>query len=441
MRLRELVTASRWMRRARAESGFAVPMVMLSIMTAFALASVTVVASVNSQHGTIRDQGSKSAFAAAEAGVNEALLHYNKIPTVSPLTCLIGSPVVSSAPSGGWCAPVTAAMPGVTGGSFTYWVKPTTGQLQIVSQGNVNGVSRRIQVIARSSGGLQPFGQANVIGLNFITMASNASVVANVATNGDITMSSNALIDCDYAQVGVGHHVVGSSNYQFNCPVAQGPTSLPPVNQGDVATNNSNGNFFSRDPYSSGMPSWNASTRQLSFGSNSKLTLTGSNYSFCKLTMSSNAELIIAAGAVVRIYFDSPEACGLPNNTAQVDMSSNTRISPTGGNATHVALLFVGSDTLTTRVNLSSNTQVPDGSCEQDFVVYAPRTDVTMASNSTFCGGVGAKSVTMASDADITTNALATDFELPNSVAAHYAPEQFVECLVAPTSSTPDSGC
>src|SRR5688500_1772024 len=76
-------------RLARSEDGFAVPFVMLLMIAAFAMVSVGVVASVRAQQGTTRDKGSKVALAAAEAGVNQALLHYNRIVTTEPNTCLV----------------------------------------------------------------------------------------------------------------------------------------------------------------------------------------------------------------------------------------------------------------------------------------------------------------------------------------------------------------
>ncbi len=318
---------------------------------------------------------------------------------------------------------------------------PTAAQIEIVSQGSVNGVTRQVDVTARSSTGIRPFsGEASVIGLDYLTMDSNARITANVATNGDITMSSNADLTCNYARVGEGQSVNASSNAHYNCPApAQGTTSLPPINQGDVATNNSNGRFFTLDTYTGGAPTWNSATRQLTLSSNRSLTLGGSNYSFCRLTLNSNSSLFVAAGATVRIYFDSPENCGLPSGTTQLSLNSNSRIAATGSAPTNIALLFVGSDTLATNALLSSNTQA-NQACEQNFIVYAPRTSVTLNSNSYFCGALAGKSIHVNSNSDVRTSNLATEFELPETVAQHYVPEDFVECSVEATSP-PDAGC
>jgi hypothetical protein len=434
------------------EAGFAVPIVMLVMLAGFGLASVTVVASVGSQKGTVVDERTKQAIGVAEAGVSEALLHYNRIPTnQTGATCLVGVPVASATPVNGWCTGQTRALAG-TGETFTYWVKPdpVNGVMEVVSQGISNGVERRVSVVARSSGGLQPFGSASVIGLNGITLDSNAQIQANVATNGDIDLDSNAVIACNYASVGPGHVVSTSSNAQFNCP---GPTqttvSLPPVNQGNVPTVNNNNRICTVDRLSDQVgqtcPSiWNPTARRLSIGGNSTMTLgTGGgeyNYSFCSLHLDSNAAIYIDPAATVRIYFDSPEACGLANGAKQLRLLSNSRIAPTSSSPIHVALLFVGSPTLLTKIELNSNTQA-NAACEQDYVIYAPRTDVKFDSNAYYCGAIAARSIELSSNSRIRTSNQVGEFELPNTVNPHYAAEEFVECSALATTSVPDSGC
>jgi hypothetical protein len=84
--------------------------------------------------------------------------------------------------------------------------------------------------------------------------------------------------------------------------------------------------------------------RELFIDGSTSVTLGGSIYSFCKLTMRSNSNLFVAPNAKVTIYFDSPEACGYADGVTQLDMSSNTRITSSTGNPVSVAMLFVGSE-------------------------------------------------------------------------------------------------
>ena len=446
-------------------------------MIAFALGTVTVLASVNSQSSTVRDERAKEALAAAEAGVQHALLRYNRMTGRAPNVCVAGTSTMTTQPpaADGWCSPVTGTVTGNATATFSYQVCPrgrdqtipcpspatahnigggeSASAIEIVSTGTVDGVSRRVEVVARSSGGDRPFaGNAGVIGIDSITGVGTAEIHANVATNGDITLDNQADLICNSAYVGPGHGVDPPDH--ASCAATQQSTSLPNVNQGDVRTNNSNGRWYSSatgayfpiDPMtpSCGSLCWNTTSRQLNIASTASRTLTlgGSNYSVCKLTLGSNSNLYVQSGADVRIYFDSPENCpGLPIVNGcyqQLEVSSNSRIAATGTG--RVALLFVGSDAQPTCATFSSNTAT-NQTCEQDFVAYGPRTHMRFAANTNFCGSVAGKSVHVESNSTLSASNSSADFELPSSVAGHYGVEGFVECDATTTATAPNSGC
>ena len=439
-----------------AEAGFAVPTVMFMLLAVTAVVAVGVVASVNTQRGTVRDQDTKTALTAAETGVSQAFLHYNRIVAPQSSPCLVASTsggtvgAQGTDPSNpGWCRPVAS-----TEGDFTYYVRPGDGTLEVVSVGRVDGVTRRVYVQGIASSGQRMFSKATVLSQNGITLASNSLIGAGTATNGDITMSGNAQL-CGGSSVGLDRHLTTNQNshwYQHyasgrTCTgvldpntVAHAPLTLPPINQGDVPTNNDNGRLFSQDPItgSGNKVSWDPASRELSIGSNNYVTLGGSTYSFCKVTMSSNTAIYIASGATVNIYFDSPEACGLPSGTTQLDMNSNARISASSGDPKNVAIYFVGSPTLATKANLSSNTQV-NGACDQNFVIYAPLTDLKMNSNTSFCGAVAAKTISMDANVAIYSDSAAQSFMIPWT-SPHYVVSRFVECRAAHTTP-PDANC
>lgn len=437
--------AKRVVRGVGGEAGFAVPTVLFMILAAFTVASVGAVTSISAQRGTVRDQDTKTGLAAAEAGVSQALLHYNRVPTTEPNTCITssGGTLYTSPPSGGWCAAVSGA---TEQGSFSYQVAPGDGEIEIVSTGLSDGVTRRVDVTAKSASGQQVFADATVKSLDTMTLEANAEIRANAATNGDLVLSSNARI-CGLGSTGIGRSLQLISNAQHygstDCTgtgtTINQPLSLPPVNQGDAATVNNNGNFFGVDPKTGGNKvTWTPATRTLKLKSNSSVTLGGSVYSFCKLEMSSNTAVYIAPGAAVSIYFDSPEACNQPSGTVQLDLSSNSRITSSSGGPTNVAIYMVGSDTLQTRAHLDSNTQV-SGACEQNFVIYGPRSDIEFDSNAVYCGAIAAKSIHMDSNARLYADNGAQSFTIPGA-HEHYEPSEFIECASAP-ASPPDSGC
>jgi type II secretory pathway pseudopilin PulG len=445
-------------RRLASESGFAVPTVMLMTVAALGMAGVAVSTSIQGQGGTVRDQGTKSALAVAESGIDQALLQFNRYGIAEPNPC---EPVGSGEPdAAGWCEPVTGIA--VNGGTVTYHVKPDPdgGELEVVAEGAFEEVTRRIHVSSSSSSGQDMFVDATVQSQDGISLNANSEIHAGSATNGDITLSSKAR-QCGVASVGIGKELKGSGYFSdIDCETSGGEAiedeiSLPPVNQGDAPANNDNDRFFGEDPISGnkGDACWDGEdgngkvdedcgsigSRELLVDSNSSVTMGGSVYSFCKLTLKSNSSLYIAAGAEVTIYFDSPENCGYEDGETQLDLQSNSRITSADGEPVKVRMLFVGSSSTSTRINLNSNTSV-DGPCEQNFVVYAPYTDIELDSNTKFCGGLAGKTVHLDSNAQVWTSSGIESFVLPNT-APHYVVHRFVDCTATTVTGLPDAGC
>jgi len=471
MRVRLLDILIQARRRVSSERGFAVPTVMLMMVAAMGVASVGVMTSVQGQSGTVRDQGGKAALATAESGVSQALLHYNR-----------GVPPCAPASAGEWCGPVTGMT--VDGGAVSYWARLAEGEtecgvgnevecVEVVSTGTFNGVTRRVQVMAASvptegSGGGGPFASASVLSKETITLDSNAIIHTGTSTDGAFDLNSKAQ-QCGPASVGIGDDMETESNAKWmentDCSepeldpesVPEAQLTLPAVNQGDAPTNNDNARFFDEDPISGNKQHacWNGvdgngnpatsdcGERELLVNSNSSVTLGGSVYSFCSLTLKSNSSLQIAAGASVTIYFDSPENCNYSSPAMQLDMDSNTEITSATGEPTSLAMLFVGSESIETRILMNSNTEV-DGSCAQTFVIYAPLSEIELNSNSKFCGAIAGNSVHLDSNAEIWSATGTESFELPEvdlpDTPDHYEPYRFVECGAAP-ASPPDAGC
>lgn len=441
-------------RRRVGEAGFALPTVLFVMLGAFAIGSVAAIASIGAQKGTTRDHNTKTAIAAAEAGVSQALLRYNRVRSAGVTSgCLVvGDAGMSEQQppdeSNGWCSSVEGQTSG--GGEFTYWVRPTENQIEVVSQGFADAVTRRVELIAISKPQpVNPFADATLIGLLGIDLANNAHVEANVATNGQIGLGNSATLDCAVAQVGQEHlsEPFDPNEGTATCaPTAGEPIRLPPVNQGDAPIHNSNWRFFEWDPISGnrGDVDWDPDTRELTLHQNSAVTLGGSNYSLCKLTMRNRTTLYIAADATVNIFFDSPEECAYGDGETQLQMEPNSAIKPNGGAS--VALLFVGSESdppLSTNIVLRSNTH-QNSTCSQSFVIYAPLTDIAMSGNAQYCGAMGGLSIDMENNPAMTPSNLAQEFTLPNEdMWSPYWRDRFVECSgPAPEPpNQPNHGC
>jgi hypothetical protein len=453
--------------RLRAERGFAIPTVLLMMLAAFAVVSVGVMAASNTQRGTVRDQNSKAAVQLAEAGVNEVFLRYNHLtPAVGNLCSPLGV-----SPVNGWCqvGPVQDA----SGGNYSYQVYVGTGtklpeddqgnlELKVVGTGAMGDATRRVMTSAKSFS-TNVFGDYQVKAGKDILVQGNASINAGTAAGGDITLENNADI-CGPASVGVAHNFNQSNGSgHFTDPECQNPTTdvghedinLPPVS---VPTTNYNYRLFADDPVSAvhgnnARACWNGRNadgttgtcgpRQLDIGNASAVTLKGPQYVFCKLTFNSNSSLLVSGGSKVVIYFDTPESCGYPSGTVQLDMNSNSRI--TSNDQTPVELRFAGSTTRQTILHLSANTDA-DAECQQNMIVYAPLSDVlvnpgsTNNNGSTYCGALAAQSITLGSNAHLRVNG---DYDLSlQPVIPYYQPDEFVECRAQPaTAPNFDAGC
>ena len=437
--------------RLREEGGFAVPTVLLAMVAAFGLATAVVIASVNAQHGTVRDQDSKSALAAAEAGISNALLRFNRI-IPSPATSVCQPVGGTTAGTDGWCP--THGTGTIDRGNYDYRVRPFAAQgsvpggLEVVSTGSVSGVTRRITAKAEAiTPGFHPFqGLASVVGLDGIALNARSEIHADVATNGNISFANDSLLDCDYAGVGVGRGFVPfPPGATATCSPTQGTVSLPPVDPGDVAINNSNSRLGTLDPLN-GSYSWNPTTKQLTLNHGGSLTLGSSggefNYAFCRVHLSARSYIHIVNGATVRMYFLSPDAAPCLGVTEPLALDNKAKIDPTGGDATSLAILVVGSDTRPTQVTLNADASA--FTCDQTFVLYAPRSSVELNSRTSICGGVAGKSIVINEDTQINSSNTADDFSFPTQGATHYGPPQdFIECDATAPGATalPNEGC
>jgi Tfp pilus assembly protein PilX len=111
---------------ARSQSGFALPTVLMVTIIGIGFSAAAITASVSTQSASVRDQDSKVALAAADAGLQEALLRQNKVATNSTNKCVVnqgGTLVPGAAAADGWCPALTCS---VGDAGFSYLATPWT---------------------------------------------------------------------------------------------------------------------------------------------------------------------------------------------------------------------------------------------------------------------------------------------------------------------------
>lgn len=407
----------------RNERGIALPTAMFATVASLALGGAAVMSSVNVQQGSGRDSDAKSAIAAADAGANVALLRLNRyagaLGISSPcLTVSGGSLALSAAAADGWCPAIAGT---VGDSSYAYRATPITAStMTVVSTGTSGEVSRRIAVTYKTTTVGSALSKEGLIGVDDVEIDNNGDARVGVGTNGNILVHNNGNI-CGSARHGVGK----KAEFEINATqcqgyqVTEGNVSLPPVSSfmpADIATNNSNYRLVTctktspsktpagcqEDSYTGKWKStepWDPSTRTIYASNNTTLTLSGGDYWVCRLYVKNNSHLVMKEGAQVRLFFDTPENCGIKAGEKQIDVNNNATITSTGyqpeiGKYDLPGFYLMGSETIPTTVEFSnnSNNNAEEGAANE-FLLYAPNSDILIKNNATYTGVFAGKTV------------------------------------------------
>jgi hypothetical protein len=437
--------ATRLRDRLRSERGMAVPTALMVIVIGLGLSGAAVMATVSAQHGSIRDQDRKAAIAASDAGISQALFRQNKISTQTEPCLMQGSAggLVPGAPlADGWCPEQTGS---VGDASYAYRVMPAVeevplpgqqgkSQTTVVSVGTSDDVSRRAAVRAVAPTGQNVFGADRAIGVDSVEISGESDVNVSTGSNGTVTVDNNATL-CGDGRHGPGGDLVFDNN-GVQCPgygENEGMLEVPPPDLSAV-TFDSTVRFFGQD-LATGNVTWDPSTRTLDMDGAATLSLNGGDYILCKLEMGGGSTLIAAAGSHVRIFFDKPENCGWTSgDTAQqIKVTGTSSIIRTVG-ADMPQLLMAGSDQGIRSEAYFSGT----GDVLNQFILYAPRTHVTIEGTATYQGAVAGQTLYVGGTAILTAD---QDLDSPDvQVTKIYRPDRYVECIGA-TGSPPDADC
>lgn len=457
------------------------PVALIMVIVGLGLASAAIMASISAQTGSSRDQQSKNALAAADAGAQLALYRQDKIATTDTMKCVVqqaGALVAGLVASDGWCPQVnsttTDGLP--TGTSFSYRVQPWTvtgttqtgvkRQLQIIVQGTSGDMSRRIAVTASARTGQGIFAGKGAIGQDRVTIGGSSDVgtttaITNVGTGGDVYLGSSASL-CGDAYHGVGHtlNVSGSASQCPGYSNYETTLSLPDVDPGTSWDTNSNSRICVLDTATppsqcsntgeNKQVSWNPTTRALSLSGGATLSLGGTlPYSLCSLYMDGSSKIFVANTAGVTIFFDSPERCRAVGNPAametpamQLEMQGNPRLSSTSQDPAALKLLFVGSKTIPTSISMTGN-PAANSADDDTFTMYAPNSDITLQGSATYAGAVAGKTLTVEGSSTLLQRDSATNSDIP--VVTSFVRDRYVECgggaLPSGAGTQPNDNC
>lgn len=466
--MRAIATISTRIRASLAsERGIAIPTTLLVLVIGLGFSTAAIVSSVNSQRGSARDQDRKTAIAAADTGIDQAILRQNKIETTPSSPCLrpaLSNGMLSLAPgpaeADGWCPAVSGSVGEATYTYRTYPVPPPAGDClrnavgqcvsahNVVSTGSMDGVSRRVAVNTSAPTGVDVFGNNRAVGVESVTIGGESDVNVSTGTDGDLTIEENGTL-CGDGRHGPGKSVNfnnnGSQCTGYGIQELEQPVPLP--NLSGVYASNSNLRLSDGSDTKTGNVIWDPDTKTLELHGNASLTLGGTQYLFCRLIMDGSSKLIMAKNAGVlgsdgtrhvELYFDSPENCGLGDGAVQVSVTGTASIISTGYNPNAgvfdlAAIYMLGSDELDTYAIFNGT-----GNVDNEFLLYAPRTQVELGGTAEYVGPVAGLTLETYGTALITSQA-----NMPNpdvDVVVLYKRERYVECTGA-SGTPPDANC
>jgi Tfp pilus assembly protein PilX len=442
------------------ERGIALPLALAVLAVAIVLALAAAAAAITASHQSLRDRNAKRAYQAAAAGVQTA--NYRTTLLQPGLQqCVFkdsatGDLSVVSVQADGWCAPQTEALD--DGSTYTQQVSAGTQviangqqlvQREIVSTGLVYGVIRRVEArtSAATAAPLFPIGYA-AVSLDPISYGNTVTVNGNVGSNGDITLSNQAKI-CGDATPGPGDQVTIQNQAQV-CPgystqPATQPFVLDPVDQGLARTQNDNiritntlaggGASPSDSCTTCGKVSWDPNARVLALSNNSTLTLGGNTYSFCRVDLLNSAQLKVAVNATVRIYIDSPEACGGTSGMGSVSLTNLSGILNLNSDPTTLQVYMLGSTSIPTTLDFNNSF-----SSTMLMAIYAPYSTVYLHNTVNITGAVAAKYVPIENSSAISYDSRVANIK-GGSIPAYRSTRQWIECTSTRPGAAVDSGC
>jgi hypothetical protein len=460
-----MVRIDRLLRRllalARSEEGMALPFAAFATAATLSLGAVAVVASTDVQQGAHRDSASKSASAAADAGASVALMRMNRyansLTNASNQNCLglnaEGSLVVTGA-TAGWCPPITETVGGAT---YTYRVSAMVAgaPLEVVSTGTSAGTSQRVDVTLGAESVEKILSEEGLVTKGDITGNGNPNIRVSVGSNGKIELGGNSWEICGNARHGTGEP--GPETERLSCggEEAEYEVSLPPVSNfipTEIAEESYNSNkrllkctsttpervpASCEDDYYSGSHTatspYNPVKRSISLSGHAVLTLSGKDYWLCKLSLSGSSELIMAADTNVRLFFDTPEDCGMTSSEPQIEMEGNTRFQSTGYKPPLsydvLSIFMLGGPTSTVKLG---------GNGTNEMMLYAPETDVEVFGNGTWKGPVVANSLDFQGNATLEQDEGFEAQGVPSDTL--YSRQSYIACS-GTAASVPNENC
>ncbi|HEX8122603.1 MAG TPA: hypothetical protein VF549_15190 [Solirubrobacteraceae bacterium] len=452
--MRRLLTSLR-----RRQEGIALPVAIGTMTITMGLAAATFAVVIEGSHSSVRDRDSKAALAAAEAGLQMAIL---KTTDLKPLAgqCVTNSLVAvgSDSNDGSTTAPTECPRYKASignGASYTYVVATTTSgtcptvpgfvatagkDRCITVTGEANGVKRRIQVRFYFNPPFIPWGNAGLVSDKDVDFGNNAEIRSPVGTNGNVYASNNTQIigplllppnSKAYFDNGAG------STEGIKTPRV-GKWIFPEIDWSDPRANNENSWLTANN-----VPGWDAAKQSLTLYNTQQITLPGGTYHLCALTSANSNWLNVPNGQVVRLFIDSPRdpasGCSATTPNAGRMVITNSAMVNATDDKNPAELEIYAYGTTADASEVAPDIDINNG-VEFYGTIWAPHSTISVKNNEGIAGGFTGGAIDLKNNGGFFYDPRVANKALPGTASARNL--SWFECKRDPTVATdPESGC
>lgn len=474
--------------RLASTAGFVLPTSVMVLFVVGLLGATAVAVSSSTSSSTTRDEHSKAALEAAEAGLRVATYRLNVLGPASE-ECLAGTTLVDK-PSSEATQCVGEEALG-NGGSYKYWtttelkeggtcvgivmqaaeLERTKGegveQRCIASVGTVSGITARVETRVSSFTARPIFPIPAMIARERMTMEGNGKLKGAVASNGKISSSGKAEQEgsCILGPSGSFEGVAGSCESVSQRTAEEGQFVIASIQPGTSAQSAptekceeqaepkyncnflvQNGVYNAEQGKEAKTPadgisgkgsgkvqaSYESAHREMSMTSGS-WTLNGYLYNFCNFKATGSSTISVNPGIKAVIFIEAPESeepgSGCPAGSGKFEFEGN--VNNPSGDPTALQIYVYGKGPVSYK-----------GDTNASMVLDAPNATVTLTGNGTLTGGVIGDEVKTTGSFSYEWDERVQELKAgPAGATTSYYRTAWAQCSPTVTASSPMSGC
>jgi hypothetical protein len=475
--------------RLAREAGFVLPasVAILLVITLLGAAAVSVAVSTSSS--TMRDEHSKAALEAAEAGLRVATYRTNVLGPASE-ECLAGTTLVSKPSSEATQCASSEEQLG-NSGQYQYW---TTTELKkgggcvgiivtdvelertkaegvaqrcITSVGTVSGVKARVEARVSSFSARPVFPIPAMIAKEKLAMNGHSSLKGAVASNGKITSEGSASQEggCFLGPSGSFEGIKSTCEAVSQRTPEEGKFVVASIQPGESAKPSptkkceeqaepkyncnfliENGIFNAEAGKETQTPAdgvsstgngkvqvtYESKSREMSMTSGS-WTLNGYLYNFCNFNASGNSTISVNPGIQAVIFIEAPESeepgSGCPAGSGKFEF--NGTVNNPSGNPTALQIYVYGKGPVTY-----------NGNANTSLVLDAPNASLKLTGNGTITGGIIGNEITTSGNFNFIWSKEVEKLKagLAGATTSYYR-TAWSQCTSTLTAANPMTGC